>query len=85
MKFPATPLYKALLDAGASEERAERPLRTCPPGGELATKTDIVRLGTRLDETATKAEMAAPETRLLRWNVILASIIIAAVGLVVKL
>ena len=45
----ATALYKALTEAGASEDTAERAVEGLPPGGELATKSDLVQLGARLD------------------------------------
>ena len=66
-------LYKALIEAGASEASAERAVEGLPPSGELATKAEL------------KAELAMLETRLLRWNSILAGVIIATVGLIVKL
>ncbi len=76
----ATALYKALLDAGADEELAERAAEVLPPIGELATKadvselkTDIARLETRLDETATKTELAELRTELkayLAWRLL---------------
>ena len=72
----ATALHKALLDAGADDELAERTAKDLPPIGEPAAKTDISEL---------KTDIARLETWLLRWDIILAGIIIAAIGLIVKL
>ena len=63
---------------------------------EKATKTDIARLEDKLEEKTSKtdlaelemrmtAQMSALETKLLRWNITLAGIIIAAVALIEKL
>ena len=64
-----TALYKALVDAGANEELAERAVENLPPVSELVTT----------------AELAALEIRLLRWNLILTGVTIAAIGLLIKL
>ena len=66
----ATALYKALTEAGASEDTAERAVEGLPLGGELATKSDLAQLGARLDtdiaqlETRLGADIAQLEVRL---------------------
>ncbi len=56
---------------------------------EKATKADLAKLEARLEdkleEKATKADLARLEMRMLRWNITLAGIIIAAVALIEKL
>ena len=102
-----TALYKALLEAHVSEDTAEKAVEGLGYPGEAATKTDIARLEDKLEEKASKtdlaelemrmttkmaeletkltAQMSALETRILRWNITLAGIIIAAVALIEKL
>lgn len=43
-RVSAIALYKALLDAGASEELAERAVEDLPLGGGFVTKADISEL-----------------------------------------
>ena len=58
---------------------------------EKASKTDLaeleMRMTTKMAELETKltAQMSALETKMLRWNITLAGIIIAAVALIEKL
>ncbi len=56
---------------------------------EKATKADLAKLEARLEdkleEKASKADLARLEMRMLRWNITLAGIIIAAVALIEKL
>ena len=54
-------LYKALVEAGASEEAAREAVHDLPRAGENATKADIADV---------KADIASVETRLTRWVVI---------------
>lgn len=53
----------------------------------MATKTDLVEVKSELKESISnlRVEMSRLETKLLRWNVILAGVVIAAVGLITKL
>lgn len=37
-------VYDALLEAGASEEKANAAAAAIPPGGQVATRADIARL-----------------------------------------
>ena len=53
----ATALYKALIEAGASEDTAERAVEGLPLGGELATKSDLAQLGARLDTDIAQLEV----------------------------
>ena len=67
-----TALYKALTEAGVSEDSAERAVEGLVHAGEAATKTDL----------------AALEVRLIKWIVTTAiaatGVVIVAVGLIVK-
>ncbi len=120
-----TALYKALIEAHVSEDTAERAVEGLGSPADVATKTDLAELETKIvgqiagqiaaSETKMTAQMtgqiAASETkmtermtgqiaalemkiaaqmaklemRMQRWNIILAGVIIAAVGLIVKL
>ena len=68
----STALYKAFIDAGASEEKAS-----------LAAE-DVVQVS-QLSQLATKSDMAKQETRMIKWIVgsglIYTSIIIAGFSL----
>ena len=91
-----TALYQALIEAGTPKETAEKAVEGLLPGGEVATKTDLAdlktdtkRLETELRSTATKADIAELEVRFVRWlvttTITTAAVVIAAVGLIVKL
>ncbi len=60
-----TALYKALIQAGASEDTAERAVE------DLA----------HTDDVATKADLAKLEIRLIKWIVAATALIISAMGL----
>ena len=66
-----TALYRALLEAGTSEETAERAVEGLAHTDEAATKADVAEL---------RNEMAALEVRLIKWNIATA---IAASGVVI--
>lgn len=55
-RVSAIALYKALLDAGASEELAERAVEDLPLGGGFVTKADIS--GIKADISEFKVNMA---------------------------
>ena len=78
-----TALYKALLEANVSEETAERAVEGLISANEAATKTDVA--GLKADMAELKADMAELKVDMLRWNIVIAGVIIAAVGLIVKL
>ncbi len=91
-----TALYKALLEANVSETSAEKAVEGLISAGEAATKADMAKVETGLKGTATKADLAKLEAKLemalaelkadmLRWNIIIAGVIIAAMGLIVRL
>lgn len=74
-----TALYKALLEAGASENLAEKAVESLVFSDQAATKSDIAAL---------KSDIAELEIRL-TWRIVLAtsittSIAIGAIGLMVK-
>ena len=52
-------MYKALVEAGASEDTAKQAVEDLPSGGELATKSDLAQL-----EALLGADIAQLETRL---------------------
>ena len=79
-----TALYKALVDAGANEELAERAVENLPPVSELVTKSEL-KAGLAELRADLKTDMAALESGLFRWNLILAGVTIAAIGLLIKL
>ena len=62
----ATALYKALVEAGASEDTAKQAVENPLPGGELATKSDLAQLEARLgaDITQLKIGIAQLDARL---------------------
>ncbi len=80
----ATALDKALLEAKVSEETAEKAVEGLAVAHDVATKTDVAELRTEL-----KTDIAELEVRLVKWNiatnVATAGLIIAAVGLMIKL
>ena len=60
------PIYDALVDAGASEEKATLAARAVlPSADEAATKTDIAEL----------------KVDLLRWIAVMLGVVVAAIGL----
>ncbi len=59
-----TALYKALVEAGASKDAAERAVKGLAHTEEGAAKTDLAEL----------------KVELIKWMVVLTEIIIAAVG-----
>lgn len=67
----ATVLYKALVEAGTSEDTAERAVEDLPFGGELATKSDLAQLEVRLgaDIAQLKADITQLEVRLI-WRLL---------------
>ena len=74
----ATALYKALVEAGTSEDTAERAVEDLPFGGELATKSDLAQLEVRLgadiaqlkvDITQLKVGITQLEVRLI-WRLL---------------
>ncbi|MDD9817263.1 MAG: hypothetical protein OXU61_03870 [Gammaproteobacteria bacterium] len=69
-------LLRALREAGASEEAAEKAAQSVAPGGQVATKEDLVVL--KADLAALKAELGALEARL-TWRMVG----LAAVGIAV--
>ncbi len=79
-----------------SEASTEKAVDGLVAASEAATKTDIAKLETKVETkmegVAMKADIAKLETniaeletRMLRWNIIIAGVIIVAVGLIVKL
>ena len=52
----ATALYKALVEAGTSEDTAKQAVEDLPSGGELATKSDLAQLEARLGADITQLE-----------------------------
>lgn len=87
-----TALYKALVEAGASDKVAERAVEGLipAPSEDLATKADIAKLRTEIAELRTelKTEMADQRTELIKWvvgmNLAGWGVVIAAVGLIAK-
>ncbi len=82
----STALYQALIEVGASQENANRAAEDVVQMSELAhlaTKSDIAKL-----ESNTKADIAALETRLIKWAVscafLFAGIVIAGVCIVMQ-
>ena len=70
--FDTLAVARTLTDAGIDPKHADavtEAIRQATEQAEYATKTDIAEL---------RAEMAALETRLVRWMVALAAVIIAA-------
>ena len=59
-------MYKALVEAGTSEDTAKQAVEDLPSGGELATKSDLAQLGARLgaDIAQLKVDITQLETRL---------------------
>lgn len=68
-----TALYKALVEAGTSENLAEKAVESLIFSGQAATKSDL------------KTGLAELETRLTWRMVIIAGVTIGAVGIIVKL
>lgn len=90
----AVALRALLVKIGAEEEQAEEAVKDLVFSNNMATKTDLVEVKSELKESISelrveisrlRAEMSSLETKLLRWNVILAGVVIAAVGLITKL
>ena len=93
------PVYDALVDAGASEEKAT--LAACavlPSVDEAATKTDITLLSSAIErleevmtaaiersEANTKKDIAELKVGLLKWIAAMLGVAVAAIGLIVNL
>lgn len=71
----STALYKALIEAGTSDENA------------TVAANDVIQVS-QLPQLATKADIANLETRLLKWVIgcgfLFAGIVIAGVGLLMQ-
>ncbi len=67
-----TALYKALIQAGASEDTAERAAEDLAHTDDVATKADLTKL---------ESKMAELEIRLIKWIVAATALIISAMGL----
>ena len=71
----STALYKALIEAGSSDESA------------TVAANDVIQVS-QLPELATKADIANLETRLLKWVIgcgfLFAGIVIAGVGVLLQ-
>ena len=72
-------LYNALTKLGLNHDEAKEAVADVASSKEVATKTDIVEL-----KAETKADLANLETRLTNRIYMVAGVIIAAVGLMIK-
>ena len=78
-----TVLYKALVEAGAPENLADKAAESLVYSDQVATKSDWALM--KADLAMVKSSLAGLETRL-TWRLsIAAGIVIGAVGLIVKL
>ncbi len=75
--------YKALVGAGSSKELAERTVKSVAHTDKVAAKADWGKL--HIENTVTKTDLAELKAEILRWNVVIANVIIAAVGLITQL
>lgn len=73
-------LYKALVEAGASEEAAREAVHDLPRAGENVTKADIAAVKAEM-----KADLTAVEIRLTRWVVVSGGIYTAILFSLLKL
>ena len=73
LNMSATTLYKALVEAGAPENLAEKAVENLMFSDQVATKSDL------------KIGLATLEARLTWRMVIIAGVTIGAVGIIVKL
>ena len=89
----SVPLYKAFIEAGASEESATNAAEDVIQVSllpQLATKTDIALLEKKVtaDIGSLRTDIAERETRLIKWMVgslfVFAGIIIAGVGILIQ-
>ena len=69
----ATALYRALVEAGASEDLAERAVENLMFSNQMATKSVL------------KTDLTELESRLTWRMVIIAGVTIGAIGIIVKL
>ncbi len=77
MSMMIAEIYEALLEAGASEEKAKAAAGVVPVIDSLATKTDLQELRSEM-----KADMSEIEVRLIKW---MASLHLATLALTVTL
>ena len=73
-------LYKALVEAGASEEAAREAVHDLPRDGENVTKADLAAVKAEM-----KADLTAVEIRLTRWVVVSGGIYTAILFSLLKL
>ena len=75
-------VYDALIEAGASPDRAKAAAGAVPPAENMATKEDIARLGANM---ATKEDIARIEKRLAVLSFAVFSFLPALLAFMVKL
>lgn len=71
-------IYEAFLEAGASQTSAASAAEAVPDRGGVAIQEDIANV--RRDIAELRADMAARETRLVKWGVGLVSLAVVAEG-----
>lgn len=83
----ATALCDLLVKVGAAEEQAEEAVKDLGFSNEAATKTDLIELKSDVQGGLSnlRVEISRLETKLLRWNIITAGVVIAAVSLITKM